>query len=535
MQMPSCRPFWLVWFFFAIFWFGALGYRHLLSAPEGRFATIAWEMVTSGDWLTPRFNGLRYLDAPILQTWGTALAFRLFGYSEFAARLIPALAGFMTVVGVYFTGRRLWGEKTGQYAAILLGSSLWWIANTHFLSLDAGISALLAGVAFAVLWAQQDRASPRENRNGMMLAWALMGLAVLQKGLLGVLVPAGSVLLYALIWRDWQIWMRLHVVKGVLLFLAVCAPWFVVETQANPGFATLFIRHEYQTALGWHDLFLWALPLLLLGSLPWLSLIPRALQQAGQAVDGRFSAGRFVLACMAVIVLESVLSAQITGLLPLFPLLTLLLAPVLAGLPAERLRWHFIPAALLGGALLVLALLLPTVVSRDAHAGAFNALAIWLGVAGVVSLLCIELALRLLRSGWITPALLALACVTLLGGQIVASGQENYAADRSGWQLAQSVRTQIHPATHLYAVSGTDDSLAFYLRQRLQLVRNTESQAPDADAGLVLDDETFHQRWLAESDAVAIVDEQHFALISRQHWPFRVIYRDARHLALTRG
>ena len=79
----------------AIIWFSLLGHRDLIDPDEGRYAEIPREMIASGDWLTPRLNGFKYFEKPVLQYWATAAGFSLFGESNLTARLWPALIGFL--------------------------------------------------------------------------------------------------------------------------------------------------------------------------------------------------------------------------------------------------------------------------------------------------------------------------------------------------------------------------------------------------------------------------------------------------------
>ena len=94
-------------------WFVGLGGRSLISPDEGRYASIALEMARSGDWVTPRLNGLLYFEKPVMQYWIGALALLGLGVSEFSARLWPALSGFLTLLMVGYTAARLWGRESG--------------------------------------------------------------------------------------------------------------------------------------------------------------------------------------------------------------------------------------------------------------------------------------------------------------------------------------------------------------------------------------------------------------------------------------
>src|SRR2546425_5285988 len=96
-------------------WFGNLEYRKLVKPDEGRYAEIPREMVATGDWITPRLNGIKYLEKPPLQYWATAAAFTLFGEHQWTARLWSALTGLFGVLAILYTGAALFGaEEIGR-------------------------------------------------------------------------------------------------------------------------------------------------------------------------------------------------------------------------------------------------------------------------------------------------------------------------------------------------------------------------------------------------------------------------------------
>src|SRR6185369_12168315 len=97
----------------AALWLGSLGLRPLYKPDEGRYGEIPREMVASGDWLTPRLNGFKYFEKPPLQYWATAAAFTVFGINDWAARLWPALTGFLGVLLVWLIGNRAFGPPVG--------------------------------------------------------------------------------------------------------------------------------------------------------------------------------------------------------------------------------------------------------------------------------------------------------------------------------------------------------------------------------------------------------------------------------------
>ena len=264
---------------FAAIWLAALAGRSLIGPDEGRYATLSLGMLHSGDWITPRLNGLLYFEKPPLQYWGGALSLWLFGVNEFAARLWPGLAGLATVFLVGFTARRLWGVRTGWHALMVCGSTTWIVANSHFLTLDAGLAAALTLTLCGVLIAQHPDSSQRSQARWMLAAWAGVGLAVLSKGLIGVVIP-GAVLVLHSLWRlDFSVWRRMHWLAGGALLLCITLPWFALVSARNPDFAWFFFIHEHfqrylttvhrRTGAWWYFV-----PILLVGMLPWTSALP---------------------------------------------------------------------------------------------------------------------------------------------------------------------------------------------------------------------------------------------------------------------
>src|SRR5437773_2411828 len=98
--------------------FHGLGNIGFLGPDEPRYSSIAHEMIRSGDFITPRLNGSPWFEKPILMYWGAALGYAIFGIGEFGARFPSAFIAAVCVFVVYFTGRRLWDQTTGLFAAL---------------------------------------------------------------------------------------------------------------------------------------------------------------------------------------------------------------------------------------------------------------------------------------------------------------------------------------------------------------------------------------------------------------------------------
>src|SRR6476660_8752128 len=142
----------------AIAWFANLDVRKLQHPDEGRYAEIAREMAVTGDWVTPRLDGLKYFEKPPLQYWLTAASFKAFELDEWTARLPGALAGFLTLAIVGYVGSVLASKAVGAYAATALAGCVWPFGIAHMVTLDALLTFWLALALGAFLLAQHWRA-----------------------------------------------------------------------------------------------------------------------------------------------------------------------------------------------------------------------------------------------------------------------------------------------------------------------------------------------------------------------------------------
>ncbi|MHB1284066.1 MAG: ArnT family glycosyltransferase, partial [Metallibacterium scheffleri] len=215
-------------------WFAGSQYRSLLEPDEGRYAEVPREMVASGNWVTPRYDGVLFLDKPALQYWGTALAYEAFGASNWTARLWGLLTGLLGMLAVGWAGARAFGRVAGWSAAAVLGSSLLWVVGSHLNTLDMGVAALLGTSLCTFILAQLPDASVRAQRGWMLLTWLAMAAAFLSKGLIGIVFPGGALFFYMLWTGQWHLLRRMQWLLGLSLFLLLVLPWYIA----------LQLRHE---------------------------------------------------------------------------------------------------------------------------------------------------------------------------------------------------------------------------------------------------------------------------------------------------
>src|SRR5580692_7343889 len=120
-----------------------MGSYPLFTPDEGRYSEVAREMVVTGDYITPRLNGVAFLDKPVLYYWLQASAIHLFGLTESALRFWPALLGILSCLIVYLAGRQFFNRRTAIFAAIILATSPLYYAASHYANLDIEVASLV--------------------------------------------------------------------------------------------------------------------------------------------------------------------------------------------------------------------------------------------------------------------------------------------------------------------------------------------------------------------------------------------------------
>jgi 4-amino-4-deoxy-L-arabinose transferase-like glycosyltransferase len=525
----------LFWLAFVVFWFATLSQRALISPDEGRYAMLSLAMLESGDWITPRLNGFLYFEKPALQYWMGAASFMAFGINEFAARLWPALTGILSVLAVGLTARRLWGS--GQYAALVMGGSTWVIANSHFLTLDMGVTFFLTLTLCAFLWAQHDGASPTERRYAMWLAWAAMAGATLSKGLIGLLIPGCTLALYSLIGWQWTVWRRMQWLIGIGIFLVLAVPWFWLVSERNPGFNEFFFIHEHFQRFLTNEArregpFWYFIPILAIGFLPWISLLPRLVREAWPRRAGEaFQAERFALIwALFIFAFFSKSNSKLPSyILPMFPALALLLGQTLSRIDPRQVKKHLWLPALLWALLACAYLFVDRLVSEDLPLPALQHMAVYLAVGGGGFVLCAVLAWRFLSRERVLPAIMLLAAGSLWGVSLACIGHDPFGQSKSSKALAQQLKGELWPDSEIFSVRMYEQTFPFYLRRPVIQVDYQDEfafgqQAEPGKAIATLSE--FVVRWQAAPHAVAMLDEQTFKELQQQGVAMKPVFQD---------
>lgn len=526
---------------YGLLWFGTLNYRHLIPSDEGRYAEIAREMLVTGDWVTPRYNGYKYFEKPPLQIWATATAFNIFGIGDWQARLWTALTGFLTILFIGFTGARIYSARAGWLASLVLASSPMWVIGGHINSLDMGLSAFLVAALCSLLLAQNSR-----NQNGarhwMWACWAFMALATLSKGVIGVAIPGMVFVVYSITAWDWKIWKRLYIVSGTLVFLAITAPWFVLVAQRNPEFLEFFFIHEHlqrftQTAHSRTGPIYYFIPLLILGFLPWVAQIPGAIRQAWLERNREFSSG-WLLTCWFAVILGffSLSQSKLPGyIIPIFPALALIVGNYLdrnlslSNSLSSFWRVQTACFALLG----IVGFLFLDEVGKQARPDEIEAYAqytYWV-IAALIALVSFSLLalLQSKRNG--LSSITSFASGFFLCAIIAGTGHETLGRAVSGIDLVKQVQASIPEKTNFYSVRILDHTVPFYLGRTMIMVEFPDelefgvTQEPQLWLPTL---DAFIQRWKEDQTAYALMVPEQYVALQKLNVPMQEIGRDSR-------
>lgn len=222
----------------------------LLDDADSFHAEAVREMVQSGDWTTLRLNnGIRYLEKAPLMYWMAALSVSAFGQKDWAIRLPLVLFALFLTLLVYRFGARFWGEKGGFYSGLVFLTSLGPFAFTRTFIPDVILSFFIAFCLYMYLRivtepeAEAKRAGPVDLRCAGLFASA--ALAMLSKGLIGLVFVSAIILVHILVTGNWRVLRRLQIGYGILIFLAVAAPWHIAAGAANGDFYWFYFIREH--------------------------------------------------------------------------------------------------------------------------------------------------------------------------------------------------------------------------------------------------------------------------------------------------
>ena len=215
----------------------------LMDDSDAILAQAARNMLTSGDWVTARLDGVPYLEKPALYYWPLAVSYRIFGVHDWAARIPNALSG--TGLALLTTAFGIWafGKRAGFYAGLCVATCIGLFLFTRIVIPDVLLTFTIALAMLGFLRAlDEEEAHPRLW--ACVLA-ASLGIGLLVKSLVAVVFPIGGALAYLFFTKQFFVrrtWERLRPFSGVFIVLLIAAPWHVLATLRNPPYFSLSLH-----------------------------------------------------------------------------------------------------------------------------------------------------------------------------------------------------------------------------------------------------------------------------------------------------
>jgi 4-amino-4-deoxy-L-arabinose transferase-like glycosyltransferase len=232
----------------AVIYLGNAGFPALLDDADASHAMVSHEMLQRHDWVILYMNGIRYLMKAPLHYWAVAMSYAAFGQNEFSTRLPVAVAMIGLVLLANRFARRFFGVRAGFYSGLVVCTSAGFFLFTRIMIPEAIYALEFTALFYLFLRGWTGSLTPRVAYWG---AAALTGLAMLTRGLVGVIFPAAILFLFIVATRSWSRWRELRLFSSAAVFLLVAAPWHILASlRAHTFFWSYFINEHLKRAIG---------------------------------------------------------------------------------------------------------------------------------------------------------------------------------------------------------------------------------------------------------------------------------------------
>jgi len=466
--------------FCGFFFFFGLSYFGLVGADEPRYAQVAREMLARHDWVSPTFEGKPWLEKPPFYYWQAMVAFRIFGVSDWAARLPSAWDATLLVAAVYLFLRRF---RPGFHldGALITAASAGFVGFSRAASTDMPLTATFTAALLSwYAWYE------RRKKTYLALAYLFVGLGVLAKGPIAILLAALVLALFAAITRELDFLVKTIWIPGIVILFAAFLPWYIAVQLKNPDFFRIFILEHnlarFGTNLYHHpEPFWYYLPVMLLALVPWTVFVIRALYENIRAwwknkgnagLNDRFSLFLSIWLIVPV-VFFSISQSKLPGyIIPSVPAGTLLVAEYIRTRNGRRdapSLWQIAIHAILASAVLILALMIQYVLllHRIPWRTASTPLAFAAVCAAAIIVMLRLSGLRSLRFSTLVPFVLAVGIALRAGSPILDAKFSSRPVAQEIMRLQPNLKGQSEPAevAVFEAPRETEYGLAFYLNR----------------------------------------------------------------------
>ena len=498
--------------FLGILYLGTSWLRPLSNPDEGRYTEIPREMVVTGDWTTPRLNGILYFYKPPLFYWLEALSIKIGGLYLFTLRVPNALLAIMGCLFTYLTGTKLYSKRTGIFSALVLGTSLLYFGMGQIITMDMAVSVFITGALFCFIVGVKEKPSYKKS----LLCYGFflfLSLGVLTKGLIGIVIPGLIIFLWLLLCNQWKKCSNFPLWKGFFLFAILTIPWHLLAAIATParegcslfstnptgqGFLWYYLIHEHilrylnvASADRYHP-FWFFFVVLPLGFFPWIFFLPQAIWKECKKSSGSL----FFLLWPTVVLLFFSFSKSklIPYILPAYPALALLTGHYIA------LLWDNIPCrkfciALMsyGIGSILLSFSIPIVLFKRAGKISPEALP-WFAILIMIAVFGGILTFALAKRNHPRKAAVTMLSSTFLS-LLLMNPIGNYSQHPSTQSLAHFLKSRITETTPVFTLYDYHQDFPVYLNQTIGVGLHTPNEQK---FGLSLEDHS--NRYLKEDN-----------------------------------
>lgn len=466
-----------------------------MKPDEVRNAEVGREMMASGNWIVPTFNGLAYLDKPAFFFKCVGLAFASFGVSEGVARLPSVLSGAALLLATFLFGRRVYGRREGLLAAVVVGTVPMFVVFSRLVIMDMMFTLFVCMAILAGFLAEE-----RDGRARVLwhLAGALSaGLATLVKGPLGFVLPWLVLSVVFVVERRPRAILRLLAPWNLVVLFGVVLPWFLILSERHPDFPHYGIVKETFARFTSGEVFRRRKPFYFYGPLilgtffAWSMLLPEACVLAWRARRRLTRADRLCMiwACLVVVFFSLPHSKQPGYILSVAVPVGLLLARLFgaamdhgggqASRAVQRAAGIVVVLCLLAAVGIWTSVLWPVAVGSGVTAvgGRLHLMAPHLPALASACLLCGLLTAWARQRGSSRLIFAAFAAFLPIATVAGAPGLEAYAETRSQRSVADRL-TSLSVNTEVVCLQCFPIYLPFYLERQITLVTDDGDEFP---------------------------------------------------------
>lgn len=531
-----------------------IGSYPLFTPDEGRYSEVAREMVVTGDYITPRLNGVAFLDKPVLYYWLQAIAIHLFGLKEWALRFWPACLGIIGSLVTYVTGRLLFDRRAGIISAIILATSPLFYGAAHYANLDLEVASLVGSSLLCFIAAMRGASSKRLKNSLLIASYVFAGLAALTKGLIGIVFPAMIIGSWIVLINRWSTLKNMRLFSGLFIFLIITLPWYVLVQRANPEFLHFFfVTQQVSRFLTTQDFnskaAVWFyFPVVMAGFFPWSAFLIQAVFNKLKLVwrdRQQYSTDLFLLLWLfLVFIFFSIPQSKTVGyILSIFPVMALIVGGYLSQFwndpKAIGIRAGIAVFVISCGLCAVAFFLMPYFSEWIEVSNGFLPYLRYMAIVLVAALVAVCF---LLRNAATLMRLFSCLGVTIAILLLIFINSAAAINDKSAKPLMLELKSRLQPGDEVVAFYKYYQDLPIYLERRITIVADWHaSDIPHKDNwvremwyGMVfqdtrdwlIEDNTFWKRWHSKKHLYVVTNEGYYNILKAKTTVYKIDQRN---------